>query len=93
MSMRLMFVWVFLLQVKILSAIVAAGSLPAVEPWLPARRNKRPQNHVAPNFRKPSSCHHSFRVAGSHPLRQARKPAATATSMPAALMFLNVFLF
>jgi hypothetical protein len=87
--MRLMLLNVF----RFYLTTVAAGILPAVEPWLPARRNNISQNHVAHNFRKPSSNPHFFRVAGCHPLRQAGKPAATPTSMPAALMFLDVFLF
>ncbi len=53
-------------------ADVAAGILPAVEPWLPARRkNAHDLTDAVETFASASAWPHDFRAAGCRPLRQA----------------------
>ena len=62
-----------------ISVAVAEGILPAVEPWRPARRNKRGCGKGRWSFPRASEkfAAHSGRRDAS-PLRQARTPDATA---------------
>jgi hypothetical protein len=53
---------------------VAAGILPAVEPWRPARRKNRATLQHAGYFERRSNFRTRVRAARCRPLRQARRP-------------------